>query len=120
MRPAHLKQLARQLTEATSPCCAIGAFDADWLIGVANSVTWPRPFAAEAVGWRAAGRFGEVADEPCGGATLIVSGRCRSKPAARRHVDQLLAECLFAGTSLDGRGAYRLPGDDRRPRGGNA
>ncbi len=38
MRPAHLQQLARQLTAPKSRCCAIGAFDADKLIGVANYV----------------------------------------------------------------------------------
>jgi GNAT superfamily N-acetyltransferase len=38
MRPAHLQQLARQLTAPNSRCCAIGAFDADKLIGVANYV----------------------------------------------------------------------------------
>jgi hypothetical protein len=113
MRPVHPKQLARQLTETTSTCCAIGAFDADRLIGVANSVTWPRPFAAEAVGRRAGGRFGEVADDredAQRSSPLVIWG---STPAARHHADQLLAECLLAGTSLDGRGAYRLPGDDR-------
>ncbi|MGA9674204.1 MAG: GNAT family N-acetyltransferase [Mycobacterium sp.] len=38
MRPAHLQQLAHQLTAPNSRCCAIGAFDADKLIGVANYV----------------------------------------------------------------------------------
>lgn len=106
-------QLACQLTETTSTCCAIGAFDADRLIGVANSVTWPRPFAAEAVGGRAADRCGEVADD-------LADAQCSSSlvvPAPRqrrgRHVDQLLAECPLAGTSLDVRGHIGFPGENR-------
>jgi GNAT superfamily N-acetyltransferase len=38
IRPAHLEQLARQLTAPNSTCGAIGAFDGDQLIGVANYV----------------------------------------------------------------------------------
>ncbi len=38
MRPAHLERLAHQLTELNGTCCAVGAFDGDRLIGVANYV----------------------------------------------------------------------------------
>ena len=38
LRPAHLERLAQQLTELNGTCCAVGAFDADRLIGVANYV----------------------------------------------------------------------------------
>jgi hypothetical protein len=36
MRPAHLERLVHQLTQPNATCCAVGAFDADRLIGVAN------------------------------------------------------------------------------------
>jgi len=45
-RPGHLEQLARRLTEANTGC-ALGAFDAGRLIGVANYVISDDPHVAD-------------------------------------------------------------------------
>lgn len=47
LHPAHLQNWARSLTEPSPDQCAIGAFDLDALLGVANYITCDRPGYAE-------------------------------------------------------------------------